>query len=93
MQGRDAHVEPQFGPQTFKRKVGLFGDGGTQFGFMLAMEWHTFRNGRPSRNFARGLVASDELTNPFGTGGVFACQLGEGHATLEVDENALTQVG
>jgi len=46
---------------------------------------------KPQFHQRLGLVASDELTDPFGTGGVFACQFSEGHAGLVVDENALTQ--
>lgn len=87
-EGGEVAVDAEAGAEGFESEAGVVGDGGAKFGFVAAVEGDSFVAGRPGFNFAGGLVAADELADPFGAGGVFASEFGEGEAGLEVGENA-----
>lgn len=92
MQGADADPDAEPVPECFEREVGLLGDRPAQGGLMTDMERLGFLERRPGRDFAGGLMAADELTDPFGAGGVLAGQAGEVHAGKKVGENPLAQI-
>ena len=91
-QRANAHFETEFVAKPFERQVVVLRDGGPQVGLMTLVERNAGGGAGAGDDFAGGLVPADELADPFGTDGVFAAQVGEGHAGLEIGQNATPQV-
>ena len=90
--GGEVAVDAEVGAEGFEGEAGILGDGGTKFGLVAAVEGDTPVAGRPGFDLASGLVAADELADPFGTGGILAAEVGEGQAGPEVGEDPGPQV-
>ena len=91
-EGGEVAVDAQPGPQGFEGGAGVVGYGDAEFGFVAAVERHTLVAWRTGGDFAGGLVAADELSDPFGTGGVFASEFCESQSGLEVGKHPGSQV-
>ena len=91
-EGGEVAVDTQPGPQGFEGGAGVVGHGGAEFGLVAAVERHAAIDGRPGGDFAGGLVAADKLSDPLGTGGVFASEFCESRSGLEVGKHPGSQV-
>ena len=91
-EGGEVAIDAQPDPQGFQGEAGVVGDGGAEFGLVAAVERHAAIDGRPGGDFAGGLVAADKLSDPLGTGGVFASGFCESPSGLEVGKHPGSQV-
>jgi len=85
--------DAELGAEGFEGEARVVGDGGAEFGLVASGERHPTVDGRAGVDLAGGLEAADELSHPFGAGGVLAAEFGEGPTGLEVREDTGTQVG
>ena len=92
-EGGEVAIDAQPDPQGFQGGAGVVGYGGAEFGFVAAVERHTLVAWRAGLDPAGGPVAADELSDPFGTVGVFASGLGESLSGLEVGKHPGSQIG
>ena len=91
-EGGEVAIDAQPDPQGLQGEAGVVGDGGAEFGLVAAVERHAAIDGRPGGDFAGGLVAADKLSDPLGTGGVFASEFCESPSGLEVGKHPGSQV-
>jgi hypothetical protein len=78
--------------EFFQGSVGLFGDGGAEFGLMPDVEGAAAVDGRAGRDLGGLGESLEEGTDPLGGDGVLAGDRRIGQAGLAIGEHALTQV-
>ena len=92
MEGGEADLDAERRAQSFEGEAGLSGHGRPDGRFVAAVERRLADERRPGGEFACGLVAADELPNPFRADGIFATQVRKRLTGLKVGQHPPTKV-